>query len=210
MPWLTPDSESGTVYRLLSIPVPFLPAVNGALTKLEAEYNWELFGDMTPAECAAAMANMITAYFDGGYMLGMVVPYAGDTTTLPAHLLLCDGSVYNRVDYPALYAILANAYVDDADTFHTPNLVGAFIRGTDENSGDTGGESAHTLTVDEIPSHAHTYQPPEFNLDMEGPEIPDIGATVLAFPTLTGYTGGGQSHNNLPPYHDITYVMVAR
>jgi len=210
MAWLTPDAETGMVYRLIAIPSPFLYAVNGALTSLEFEHNWEASGNMTVAECAAAMSEMITAYFGGGYMLGAVIPYAGSTANLPGHLLLCDGAVYNRVDYPALYAVLAAAYIDDADTFHTPNLVEKFIMGTDENAGTTGGEATHTLTVDEIPSHAHTYQPPEFNLDMEGPEIPDIGATILALPSLTGYTGGGQSHNNLPPHHDITYVMVAQ
>ena len=71
----------------------------------------------------------------------------------------------------------------------------------------TGGESRHTLTVNEIPSHNHS-------LDIY---TETVSSTTLKYAPTTGYckiqsktnsTGGGQSHNNLQPY--ITCYMWKR
>jgi microcystin-dependent protein len=208
MPWLTPDEEGGSICRPLHIPMPFVPHVSGALLALCDEWNWEKFGDITVSDALLAMKGMVDEYYVGCQMIGACLPYA--TTLCPGNMLACDGATYNRVDYPALYAVLADTYKLDADTFITPDLSGKFILGADASEGDTGGEETHTLSIDEMPSHAHTYQPPEFNLDMEGPEIPDIGATILALPSLTGYEGGGQPHNNMPPYHAMAWGIICR
>ena len=212
MPWLTPDDEIGTVYRTLAIPVPFLSQVSGALIKLAEAWNWEEYGDMSVQDCVDAMSGMIDTYYEGNVMIGLVVPYAGDTANLPDNVLLCDGAVYDRVDYPALYAVLADAYLDDADTFHTPQLVDTFVVGTDENEGAEGGEATHTLTADEMPSHLHEYQEKNEILFPYGTLTPDISArgTLLESARETSSAGGGEAHNNLPPYHAMTYVIVAR
>ena len=68
----------------------------------------------------------------------------------------------------------------------------------------TGGEATHTLTVDEIPSHRHVTGPSHFSA--YGGDLADIKQeTNAAWKTNldqinTGYTGGGQAHNNMPPY----------
>ena len=71
----------------------------------------------------------------------------------------------------------------------------------------TGGESRHTLTVNEIPAHNHS-----LNIYTE-----TVSSTTLKYAPTTGYcktqskttsTGGGQSHNNLQPY--ITCYMWKR
>lgn len=72
-------------------------------------------------------------------------------------------------------------------------------------AGSTGGEYKHTLTVNEIPSHNHK------NFFVNGTTV---GWTDKAFQQgalggvrpnrtsdiTTGYTGSGQSHNNIQPY----------
>lgn len=68
-------------------------------------------------------------------------------------------------------------------------------------AGSTGGEAQHTLTVNEIPSHSHAV--PSINKWLS----PEGGGTDANYSVVSnnntqasGLTGGGQAHNNLPPY----------
>lgn len=80
---------------------------------------------------------------------------------------------------------------------------GRFLLGADSTyaAGSTGGESAHTLTVDEMPRHNHEID----NLNSSGNDTPFM--TVQAQEkkgyggnVQTMYAGGGKARNNLPPY----------
>lgn len=80
---------------------------------------------------------------------------------------------------------------------------GRFLLGADTTytAGSTGGEAAHTLTVDEMPKHNHEVD----NLNASGSATPFM--TVQAQDkrgfggnVQTMYAGGGKAHNNMPPY----------
>ena len=69
-------------------------------------------------------------------------------------------------------------------------------------AGELGGESQHTLTVDEMPFHTHVTRLDWNNTKGWGiatSESGDTNATVDAG-TKTGAAGGGKPHNNMPPY----------
>lgn len=80
---------------------------------------------------------------------------------------------------------------------------GRFLLGADSTyaAGSTGGEAAHTLTVDEMPRHNHEVD----NLNASGSATTFM--TVQAHDkkgfggnVQTMYAGGGKAHNNMPPY----------
>ena len=98
---------------------------------------------------------------------------------------------------------------------NTPDLRGKFIVGHHPSNGDydindTGGAETVTLTVNQIPSHKHvtTFDGHKF--------FPGDGSTSIGFGGAGGYpatvfnmdnTGGGQSHENRPPYYALCYIM---
>lgn len=143
-------------------------------------------------------------------MIGAIVAFPNDT--LPDGMLLCDGATYDRADYPDLYDTLHADYHLSGTQFNVPNLLDRFVvgAGNDYGLGDTGGENTHTLTIAEMPNHAHYYIPPTANIDLETPGAPDLLAAGIGLPTLTDDEGGGQAHENRPPYYALIWAIIAR
>ena len=103
-------------------------------------------------------------------------------------------------------------------------IQGKFLLGMSSSypAGSQGGEASHTLTTEEMPSHGHnpaneagysgfiTNSKKAFSIgDMgsqsgSGRYYPYASAAFdISRNTLTGTTGGGKSHNNMPPYLSI-------
>ena len=103
-------------------------------------------------------------------------------------------------------------------------IQGRFLLGMSSSypAGSQGGEASHTLTTEEMPSHGHnpaneagyygfiTNSKKSFTVgDMgsqsgSGRYYPYASAAFdISRNTLTGTTGGGKSHNNMPPYLSI-------
>jgi hypothetical protein len=73
--------------------------------------------------------------------------------------------------------------------------------------GQTGGESDVTLTVDQIPSHGHANPVAHTSAGSTAAAntIRYNGDSTAYFGQLwTANSGGGQSHNNMPPYIQVS------
>lgn len=211
--FLTPDAATGdTACRRVSVPIELVPYVTAAIHELTKDYNWEQFGTMTVEEAVELCTQISWDFRENSCMIGAMVPYAG---TMPSNVLLCDGTVYNRVDYPRLYAVLDSSLIINADTFMVPDMRGRCIVGagtgvglTPRVIGASGGAENHQLTIAEIPSHDHTHHihGPDIDLELAGVPQPVTG---YALPGLTGSTGGDQAHNNMQPFFVGAWGIIA-
>ena len=102
------------------------------------------------------------------------------------------GSIYMSVNSTSPATLFGGTWSQIEDTF----LLAA---GQTYSAGATGGEAAHTLTTDEMPAHSHDIKLTNSNL-ASGSNYARISSTGSWGSNLISSAGGGQAHNNMPPY----------
>lgn len=188
-------------------------------------YNWRgsaLDNELTPTERDTIQAIVDKAYGElmaDNPMIGTVVFGARGSM---GNGLLCDGNEYDGADYPQLYAVIDSAFKTSGGMFVVPNLIGNFVLGTDDDGNATGGSATHTLSSSEMPSHSHV---DAGHTHTEITAIAAVGAAIAGVPIpsaipavgVTGVgtaniqnTGGGQAHNNMPPYVKLFPFLIWR
>lgn len=119
---------------------------------------------------------------------------------------MATGHVRDGCIFPVGFIVQLTTDVDPAEYFggKWQRIKGRFLLAADEETypaGATGGEAEHTLTVEEMPSHEHTTDG-KFTFYGSG----SSRATLLTWEKGTARvqpTGGGQPHNNMPPYRSV-------
>lgn len=103
----------------------------------------------------------------------------------------------------ALVAFTNASNCPDGWTNYEP-VSGRFILGVGGNYsiGQTGGEEKHTLLISELPTHSHDYRTTDNGPLHDNPHnfIGGAGRFGQVGTKQTGSIGGGQPHNNMPPY----------
>lgn len=102
------------------------------------------------------------------------------------------GSIYMSVESTSPASLYGGTWEQLKDRF----LLSA---GDTYTAGATGGEATHTLTIEEMPSHNHN-KTVTGTIDTAGEAC--IAKTVSGNRNYMsiGAQGGGQAHNNMPPY----------
>ncbi len=127
----------------------------------------------------------------GAYPVGSIYLSVNDTN--PATLF---GGTWERISQGRF---LLGA---GSNAANNTNYWGSYPAGsTNFPAREMGGEATHTLTVDEMPSHTH-YERLEWS-NTAGWGVTGTGPNANAVVdqgSVTGSTGGGKPHNNMPPY----------
>jgi len=124
--------------------------------------------------------------------VGAIIFWSGTVASIPDGWQLCDGS---------------NGTPDLRDRFVVgarQDYGGTAMTGVSGSLTKTGGEAYHTLTIDEMPAHSHTYNAPIFPSRYDGHSSPLCTSTATS---NTSTVGGGRSHNNLGPYYALCFIM---
>jgi microcystin-dependent protein len=148
--------------------------------------------------------------------VGMVLPFAG-VNDAPKGWLFCNGAAVSRTSYADLYSIIGTTCGtgDGYSTFNLPDLRGRVPVGAGTGSslttrtlGEKIGEEAHTLTVDEIPPHAHTYNVSDRqNYGYHLSSGPNDGVNKGRDTNRTTPAGGSKPHNNMQPSLVLNYII---
>jgi hypothetical protein len=117
---------------------------------------------------------------------GIITMWSGSKTEIPDGWILCNGNK------------------------GTPDLRGRFVVGAggQYSLDEEGGQEEVTLSESELPAHSHDYE------QYDGADEFNTGGTVEDSNNLETYatqttteTGGGQAHENRPPYYALAYIM---
>ena len=158
---------------------------------------------------------------------GVVLPFAG--TTPPAGFLLCYGQAVSRASYADLFAAIGTSWGagDGSTTFNLPDLRGRAAFGKDDMGGAaasrltsggsgingaalgaSGGAETHTLTIAQMPPHAHTQTAD--NTRSVGVGLTNVaatGAVGIWANDSSSTVGDGGAHNNMPPAVVLNHII---
>jgi len=147
----------------------------------------------------------------------------------PKGWAMCNGQILSIAQNTALFSLLGTTYGGNGQTtFALPDLRGRvnihFGQGPGLSPyalGQVGGTETNTLTINNLPGHAHTFAPPCVDGDAgftipTGHVLANTAANIYAAPAgtdvmgggNTGIAGGSQPFQSLPPYLAINWCIA--
>jgi microcystin-dependent protein len=157
----------------------------------------------------------------------MSTPFLGEIKIIswnfaPAGWAFCNGQLLPINQNQALFSILGTNYGGNGQTtFGLPNLQGRtpFHTGNGHTLAETGGEMAHTLTLQELPTHNHIVNAstapgilisPSNNtwaVTTQNPYSSGSPDSTMNPGTISN-VGGSQAHNNMQPFLVLNFIIA--
>jgi microcystin-dependent protein len=138
----------------------------------------------------------------------------------PKGWALCNGQLLPINQNQALFSLLGTTYGGDGRVnFALPDLRGRVPIHVDPFTlGTRGGEQAHTVSISEMPTHAHAAMAASNNSDVAVPGgnnlasaanlyNPPVGLTTLTSQSTTP-VGGSQAHLNMQPFLTLSFCIA--
>ena len=139
----------------------------------------------------------------------------------PKGWALCNGQLLPINQNQALFSLLGTTYGGDGRVnFALPNLQARvpIHTGSGYTLGQSGGEQAHTLSIQELPTHTHalmaqpatgTQLPPVNAFLAQASNVYRTADNLTALnPGAVGNAGGSQPHTNLQPFLALSFCIA--
>ena len=159
--------------------------------------------------------------------IGEIMMFAGNFP--PQNWAFCDGQLLSIAQNQGLFSLLGTYYGGDGQvTFALPDLRGRLPMHTGNGPGpglsprslgEQGGTESVTLIAAQMPAHSHPLQVDNANgttaspvgtllaRDPAGTPAYGVNAASTLSPQAVASTGGGQPHDNMPPFLAINYCI---
>jgi microcystin-dependent protein len=157
----------------------------------------------------------------------MAQPYVGEIRMFagnfaPAGWMFCEGQLLPISENETLFQLIGTTYGGDGQsTFALPDLRGRIPihQGNGFILAENGGVEEVTLTVQQIPAHAHpllvnsgqgSANSTQNNVLAASPTLDlyrEAQPTVALFSGAVGPTGGSQPHTNFQPYLCVDFII---
>ncbi|GAC1369318.1 MAG: tail fiber protein [Actinomycetota bacterium] len=151
--------------------------------------------------------------------VGEIRMFAGNFA--PQGWMLCEGQILAISEFDTLFQLIGTTYGGNGQsTFALPDLRGRLPlhQGSGFTLGQPGGQESVSLTVNQLPAHAHPLLASPNNATVAAaagsvlsqtpsytPYISATPSTALA-PSISS-VGGSQPHENLQPYLCINFII---
>jgi microcystin-dependent protein len=141
----------------------------------------------------------------------------------PKGWALCNGQLLPINQNQALFSLLGTTYGGNGQTtFGLPDLQGRVPThmGDGLTLGERGGEQAHTLSIQEVPTHTHSASASKTNGDTAFAANHLLASALNVYtgqnpgnltalsPTTISTVGGSQAHENMQPFLTINFSIA--
>src|SRR4051794_41010515 len=139
----------------------------------------------------------------------------------PKGWALCNGQLMPINQNQALFSLLGTTFGGDGRVnFALPDQRGKtpIHVGSGFTLGETGGQQAHTVTIQEMPTHLHLAQAATVDSDTNIPAGNDLASVanlysppttqVALVPSTIGNVGGSQAHQNMQPFLTLNFCIA--
>jgi len=214
-------TQDAVLFVTLSMVVPewFRIAFMGALREMTVQENWFVEGDATADFARDKSVEMIDSIqFSEENPLPINTPLIGSllmygSATIPAKWMSCHGQSLVKTEYAELFDVLGDKFGSiDGTHFNLPDFRDMFPVGanpilSNAGIGLSGGLASVTLTVPQIPEHAHNGVVSPNNPVSNRAVVSTGGIQTVKTAGTSDNAGGGEAHENRPPFLGIEMII---